>query len=173
MKSKRVRPKVRIEDYISLLIDKAPYPFSGGLCSSLPLAKPGVYTIWKGAQFLYVGTAGRAWKDDLNPKRMKGIKDRLDSHWNGRRSGSTLALSVWDRLVMPDLSAEQRRQVASGHLDPNIATKDYIRKHLSYRFIVLDSYAEALEIEKRFRAGETQLGLPLLNPHRSYKKRRS
>jgi len=114
---------VKIEDYISHLIDGTRHAFSAGLCPSLPLARPGVYTIWKGAQFLYVGTAGRGWKDDPNPKRMKGIKDRLDSHLKGRRSGSTLALSVWDRLVMPDLSADQRRQVASGDLNPDTATK--------------------------------------------------
>lgn len=157
---------VQMEDYIARLIDGPLYPFSGGLCSSLPIAKPGVYTIWQNAQFLYAGIAGRAWKDDPNPTRMKGIKDRLDSHWNGRRSGSTLALSVWDRLVMPALSADQRRQVANGHLDPNIATREYIRKHLCYRFIVVDSYAEALQIEKRLRTGETQVGVPLLNPHK-------
>jgi hypothetical protein len=158
---------VRIEEYISLLIGETSYPFSGGLCSGLPLAKPGVYTIWKGTQFLYVGTAGRGWKHDPNPKRMKGIKDRLDSHLHGRRSGSTLALSVWDRLVMPDLSADQRRQIANGDLDPNSATRDYIRKHLCYRFITVNSYPEALEIEKRFRIGETKVGAPLLNPHKN------
>ncbi len=35
------------------------YPFSERLHESLPLAKPGIYTIWREAEFMYVGIAGR------------------------------------------------------------------------------------------------------------------
>lgn len=44
---------------LQILTKGTAYPFSERLHVSLPLAKPGIYTIWRQAEFLYVGIAGR------------------------------------------------------------------------------------------------------------------
>jgi hypothetical protein len=43
-------------------------------------------------------------------------------------------------------------------------TKDFIRRHLSYRFAVYPSGAEALAVERDLRAGQAPAGRPYLNP---------
>jgi hypothetical protein len=43
-------------------------------------------------------------------------------------------------------------------------TKDFIRGHLSYRFAVYSSGAEALAAERNLRAGQSPAGRPHLNP---------
>ncbi len=70
------------------------YPFSERLHESLPLAKPGIYTIWRQAEFLYVGIAGRGLDLNADHKKKRGLLDRLDSHRAGRRSGDQFAVYV-------------------------------------------------------------------------------
>jgi hypothetical protein len=67
-----------IDAQISKLIDGKRYHFRDGLCVDLPMAMPGVYAIWRDGALLYVGIAGRSWKPEPNPVRMRGIKDRLE-----------------------------------------------------------------------------------------------
>jgi len=52
---------------------------------SLRVGKPDVYSIWRGAQFLYVGIS---WQDRPNSK---GLFGRLNSHASGRRSSVLVA----------------------------------------------------------------------------------
>ena len=158
-----------IEKYISALTAGPFFRFSDGLDPSLPLAEIGAYAIWKWNVLLYVGSSGRAWKADPAPARMRGIKDRLDSHWKGKRSGSTLALAVWDRYIVPSLSMEETKQLADGRLMPNPdeRTREFICSNLSYSFICVCRYSEALKIENELRLGKTAAGTPLLNPKRT------
>lgn len=139
------------------------YLFKDGLHVDLPLAKPGVYTIWRGSEFIYVGIAGRGLDLTMEHKKMRGIKDRLDSHLRGRRSGG-FGVYVCDRLVLPTLNRAQIKEIAAGGLSLDALTKDYIREHLSYRFALMPNYTAALDVESRIARGETPMGLPLLNP---------
>jgi hypothetical protein len=143
------------------------YPSSEGLHDDLPLANAGAYTIWRGAEFIYVGIAGRGLDLTIEHKRMRGIRDRIGSHWYGRRSGDQFGVYVCDRLVLPELTREQINQVGAGDLSLDALTRVYIHKHLSYRFVVSSSFAEALAIENMFAAGETAVSKPLLNPKKS------
>jgi hypothetical protein len=43
-------------------------------------------------------------------------------------------------------------------------TRDYIRGHLSYRFLVCRDGAAALATERAVRAGQLPAGRPYLNP---------
>ena len=43
-------------------------------------------------------------------------------------------------------------------------TKQYIRDHLEYQFIIVDSSKKAYEIERKARRGEVFGEKPLLNP---------
>jgi hypothetical protein len=46
-------------------------------------------------------------------------------------------------------------------------TKDFIRAHLSYRFVVYPDGTEALAAERTLRAGRSSAGRPYLNPLQS------
>ena len=116
---------------VEALISGPLYPFSGGLHEGLPLASHGVYTIWKSSQFLYVGISGRRLDLSIDHKNMKGLKDRLDSHWRGIRSGGQLAVYIFDRFIVPNLTEEQRLQFGSGELEGDSLTRDFIQTHLS------------------------------------------
>src|ERR1700757_4026526 len=92
------------------------HSFRDVLHETLPLACIGVYTIWRGSEFVYVGIAGRNLDPAGEHKRVRGVRDRLDSHRSGRRSGDQVAVYVCDRLVLPTLSREQILQIAAGEL---------------------------------------------------------
>lgn len=143
------------------------YSFRDALHDSLPVASIGVYTIWREPEFLYVGIAGRNLDLTLEHKRSRGMRDRLDSHRSGRRSGDQFCVYVCDRLVLPTLTAEQIKEIAASTLSLDVLTRLYIHEHMLYRFAATDSYQTAFQIEVAFARGETPLGLPLLNPART------
>jgi len=149
------------------------YSFRDKLHATIPLACIGLYTIWRETAFMYVGIAGRGLDLSVAQKRMKGVRDRLDSHRSGRRSGDQFAIYVCDRLVLPTLATSDIAQIAKGELSLDALTRVYIHNHLSYRFTSVDSYKLARQIEGEFARGETKLGKPLLNPAtaRSVRKR--
>ena len=130
------------------------------------MAKPGIYTIWRGTEFLYVGIAGRGLDLNADHKRKRGLLDRLDSHRAGRRSGDQFAVYVCDRLVLATLSPEQMKCISAGELSLDALTRVYIHQHLSYRFTTTNAYAEAQAVEITLAKGVTSVGAPLLNPSR-------
>jgi hypothetical protein len=143
------------------------HSFRDVLHESLPLACIGVYTIWQCAEFVYVGIAGRKLDTTADHKKMRGLRDRLDSHRNGRRSGDQFAVYVCDRFVLPTLDSTQIAKIAAGDLSLDALTRVYIHNNLSYRFVSTSSYKEAMEIETAFARGQTCAGLPKLNPCRT------
>lgn len=80
------------------------HSFRDALHESLLLACIGVYTIWRSTDFVYVGIAGRNLGPAADHKRVRGLRDRLDNHRSGRRSGDQFAVYVCDRLVLPSLT---------------------------------------------------------------------
>lgn len=66
--------------------------------------------------------------------------------------------------MVPALSPRQQRDIGAGKLLLDQMTKDFIRSHLSYRFVVYPSGAEALAAERELRAGQSLAGRPYLNP---------
>lgn len=123
----------------------------------------GVYTIWHGDLFLYVGMA-YAHRDERNP-RAHGVFGRLKSHASGRRSGDQFAIYICDRYVVPHLSGAELNALAEGErlLDP--LTREYIHTHLSYRVVLTDSGATARRLESLVRGiGLPRSGRPLINP---------
>ena len=142
------------------------YSFKETLHDSVPLACIGVYTIWRGEEFVYVGIAGRNLDLSIEHKRMRGVRDRLDSHRSGRRSGDQFAVYVCDRFVLADLTPEDIMRVAAGELSLDAKTRLYIHQHLSYRFAEVDTYSDAMKIEVALARGESPSGKPILNPGR-------
>ena len=115
---------------------------------------------------MYIGIAGRNLDLTMEHKRMRGVRDRLDSHRAGRRSGDQFAVYVCDRFVLPELTQDEIKRVAAGDLSLDAKTRVYIHEHLSYRFAAANTYKEAMKIETAFARGGTPLGKPLLNPAR-------
>ena len=58
---------------------------------------------------------------------------------------------------------------AAGHSTADDFVRDYVCQHLSYRYfafegLTAEEQAMAYRVERRIQAGDTALGLPLLNP---------
>lgn len=131
----------------------------------------GAYTIWSGAGALvYAGMAGRGLLADGAPpppdaqRRRRGLVDRLNSHASGRRSGDQFCIYVFDRFVLPELTAEEVSLAASGTLSLDTRVRSYIRGHLSFRFAVTSDGAEALALERSVRRGRLEGQKPVFNP---------
>lgn len=136
------------------------FAFAGWPVADVPRHAAGVYTVWDDrGRFVYVGMAGRGadaetirrWKADGD--RARGLRDRLNSHASGRRSGDQFCVYVADRLVLPQLTAAQIEQIAIGNLSLDTLIRDHIREHLSFRFLETATGAEAREIERRVQQG--------------------
>jgi hypothetical protein len=136
----------------------------------VPRRAAGVYTIWRQDQFIYVGMSGRgANAEDFvanqgRPGEAKGLWTRLGSHASGRRSGDQFNVYVCDRFVIPALTSGQQLDIGAGKLFLDQLTRDFIRRHLSYRFAVYPSGADAVAVERDLRAGQAPVGRPYLNP---------
>jgi hypothetical protein len=70
-------------DLYEVLTTGQAHSFRDALHDSLPMASIGVYTIWRGSDFLYVGIAGRNLDLTLEHKKRRGTRNRLDSHRSG------------------------------------------------------------------------------------------
>jgi hypothetical protein len=109
----------------------------------IPKIAPGVYTIYdRTERLLYVGMAGAGLTEAKikslaeNPSRCSGLYDRLNSHASGYRSGDRFNIYIGDIFVLPTLSKEQIRQIAGAEISLDAIIKAFIRKNLSYRYLV-------------------------------------
>jgi hypothetical protein len=147
----------------------APIPFSAWPDPRVPGAAAGVYTVWRGDEFIYVGMAGRGLDEErirshaANGAR-KGLADRLNSHASGRRSGDQFCVYVADRLVLPSLSSDEIRGIGSGELLLDSKVRGFVRGHLQFRFVVTRDGREAAELERAIQRGALGDQKPFLNP---------
>ena len=135
----------------------------------IPLVAAGVYTIWRGDDFIYVGMAGRGLSEDgaratTENGGRKGLADRLASHASGRRSGDQFCVYVADRLVLPGLAADEIAAIGKGALSLDTKVREYVREHLAYRFTVTRDGVSAFELERAIQGGAMSPGKPILNP---------
>jgi hypothetical protein len=150
------------------------YWFSDWPNREVPNLRCGVYTVWDGGTFVYVGMAGRSLAPDayLQPdastlKRNRGLRDRLSSHASGRRSGDQFCIYVCDRLVLATMTANDLKDVASGKLSLDERTREYIRTQLAYRFVTTQTSNEARALERKVQSDGLNGVKPLLNPRPS------
>jgi hypothetical protein len=132
----------------------------------VPTFGAGVYTIWhQDGRFLYVGMSGRSMTaDTVHRRKPLGIYTRLKSHASGRRSGDQFCVYVADRLVLPTLSQEDIREIASGQRQMDAFVRKYIHHNLSYRFVILPDGKAARDLEAAIQGGKWGPGRPFLNP---------
>lgn len=147
------------EDALCALVQGELHRFADWPIRSVP-RDAGIYTVWRGSDFLYVGISGRPGSRQAS----KGLWGRLNSHASGRRSGDQFCIYVCDRLVLPTL-AGRLQDVADGRLSLDALTRTFIRQHLGFRLAAAASYPEAQQLEKYIkRHGLPAIGRPLLNP---------
>jgi hypothetical protein len=135
------------------LQDGPEYKFADWIRRNVPSKTIAVYTIWRSADFLYVGMS-------------TDLPTRLNAHASGRRSGDQFNVYICDRLVVPGLTLEQLRDIERGDLFLDRMTKDYVRQKLTYRYVVCQDKAEAEALERAIRSGRLPAGRPFLNPLR-------
>jgi hypothetical protein len=124
-----------------------------------------VYTIWnREGRFIYVGMSGRGYQG-VTKAGSSGPWGRLSSHASGRRSGDQFCVYVSDRLVLPQLH-NRLTDIAGGVLSLDIATRDFVRANLGFRWLELPDGASALQLERRLQRGEHACGRPPSEPTR-------
>jgi hypothetical protein len=138
--------------------------------AELPNWRAGVYTVWSAGEFIYVGMSGRSIRpgdhlaDEARAaKKAKGLRDRLGSHASGLRSGDQFCIYVADRLVLPSLTPAQVTEIAAGSLSFDRLVRAFIHEHLTYRYVLVDSGADAFELEKHVQVEGLGGVRPLFN----------
>ena len=141
------------------------YKFADWPNAHIPNVAAGVYAIWNDGELFYCGMSGREIEKDANKKKKKyGLITRLQSHASGRLSGDQFCVYVANRLVLPKLTPEDLIKFGTGEYKLDHMTKKYIHEHLTYQYIIVNSSAEAYNIEDQARKGYIFDSKPLLNP---------
>jgi hypothetical protein len=158
-----------VQPHLLSLAACPPIPFTAWPDARVPSAAAGVYTVWRGDQFIYVGMAGRGLDEagiraHAQNGARKGLADRLNSHASGRRSGDQFCVYVSDRLVLPTLTPDEIQLIGRGELSLDMKVREFVRRELQFRFVVTRDGAEAAEVERAVRAGALGAGKPFLNP---------
>ena len=94
----------------------------------------------------------RAIEKNLNKKR-NGMSARLGSQALGCLSGDQFCFYVASRCVITSLFLSNLPKFAGGELELDYLTKKYIQANLEYRYVVVDSSADAFELEGKARDG--------------------
>lgn len=71
---------------------------------------------------------------------------------------------VANRFVIPSLKAEELPLFASGALTLDARTKAFIHNHLDYAYALVETSADAYELERAARRGDVFGVQPYLNP---------
>jgi len=161
-------PTLPIHKDLARLEEGTLHRFAYWPTGGVPQVSAGVYTIWRGAEFIYVGIAGHGnVAEKAKAKQTEkpwGLQVRLNSHASGRRSDDQLCMSICDRFVIPALSSTEAHQVESEDLSLDVPTRQFIRKELSFRFMETPDGNLAANIARVVRQGRLRAGKPLLNP---------
>jgi hypothetical protein len=159
------------EDLLATLRSGPLYRFADWPNPEVPNWRAGVYAVWEESTFLYVGMAGRALAtgahllpEPTSSTRNRGLKDRLNTHASGRRSGDQFCVYICDRMVLRDLTEAQLGEVTAGRLTLDGLVRACIRERLTYRFVVTETSQEAHDLERAIRAGGLDETKPMLNP---------
>ena len=145
------------------------YRFTDWPVDAVPMVAAGVYTVFRGTAFIYVGMSGRNWsQSDIAAKRdqrkRKGLWERLNSHASGRRSGDQFCVYICDRFIVPNLTSNELSAVGGGSILLDQYTKSFIHEELSFRFVEVEDGQTAYDLERRVQTGSLPIGKPLLNP---------
>ncbi len=129
----------------------------------VPMLAAGIYVVWRGDELIYAGMSGKAIEKNRH-KRVYGLFKRLGQHASGRLSGDQMNVYVANRFVVPQINAAQRAQFASGTLQLDMLTRQYIHQHFQYQYLVVNRTDEAYALERLCKCGHIFSQRPYLNP---------
>jgi len=153
-----------ITDAIATLEDGPLRRFRDWPANDLEVGPSGVYTVWRGSSFLYVGMS-YAHRTSTGNSTTKGVFGRLASHASGRRSGDQFCIYICDRFVIPQLDHHDLAALADGQRLLDGRTRQFIAEHLSFRVTLTANGHDARAIETTVRQlGLARAGRPLINP---------
>ena len=137
-------------------LNKHPVSFKDDHTEHIPEYGSMIYTVWDSDEkFIYVGVGGVG--------KRKDPRSRINQHRNGGRSGDQFCVYIQDYFIIPDLLRKNHPKIQKGSLDK--MTKDYIQKHLSYRFIIIKDIKrkELINVEEKIKRGVFGFSPPVLN----------
>lgn len=142
--------------------------FSEWSNTDCPRVAAGVYTIWRGSQFVYVGMSARGLTRQILETssmlgRTTGLRTRLESVASGERTCDEFRV-YRDFLVLEQLSADQIERVASDGLRFDALVRDFIMSELTYRYVTTQDGEAAFALERAVRHGAFDCGPPRVNP---------
>lgn len=140
------------------------FKFSDWPNPEVPQLAAGCYAIWHGDALIYCGMSGRQFESIRSGLKRYGLVTRLASHASGRLSGDQFCVYVANRLVIPNLQADEIIKFACGTHTLDRFTKNYIHRHFEYQYAIVDSSQMAYELEAKARSGMIFGVKPLLNP---------
>jgi len=159
-----------VEEFLEPLEFGPRYRFADWPNAEIPMVAAGVYTVWEGDEFVYVGFAGmkltvRDIAQANSLRKAIGLRDRLNSHASGARSGDQFCVYICDRFVLAALSEADRDAIRQGDLRLlNVRTRQHIRERYDYRFALTPDGKAARVLERAVQQGALSIGKPLLNP---------
>jgi hypothetical protein len=142
------------------------YSFSERPNKGIPHVAIGIYTIWNGDEFAYVGISGLSVKEnDYKKDKIKGLKQRLRAHHGGGIGGDKFCVLVFERYISREITSDVLEKLANKELFLRELNRNFIRGNLSYRFTILDSKEHLQEYETFIKKGGIEsIGKPFLNP---------
>ena len=156
------------ESELSVLSNGKLLSFNDKPSWNVPNVSCGVYTVWKGDDFLYVGMSGR----DINESNIKsleikgkkiGLITRLESHASGQRSGDQFCVYISDLFVLQNLSSKDIVLISEKKKRMDEYVRSYIRSNLSFRFVLMKSGTDCFSLEKHIRSEGLNGILPSIN----------
>ena len=117
------------EDPLVVLKSGTRYPFTESPRKYVGKdVRSGVYTIWRGDEFIYAGFGGR-------DGAKTGFVGRLVQHKSGDRSGDKFCVYIFDHFILPQLTADQIEATVAGTLKLDRLIREFIADELEYRFV--------------------------------------
>jgi hypothetical protein len=78
----------------------------------------------------------------------------------------TFCVYVADHYVLPELSGEQIEAIRDSRLSMDSLVREKIHAAFGFRFVVVEDYKTAIQVENLVKSGRLQAGRPRLNPSR-------
>jgi len=131
-----------MDNLVKELASSPLYQFADWPNKEIPRVCAGVYTVYDSKErLIYVGMAGAGLSEaqvarKIESGKKSGLLDRLGSHASGYRSGDRFNIYIGDFYVLRQLTQSDLVSVANRRSSFDQYIREYIRKNLSYRYLV-------------------------------------
>ena len=126
---------------------------------------PGIYALWNGQVFLYVGIA-RVDPSSTQNLQARGVPGRLGTYERSRLT-SDFSIAVAFRFVVPTMTDTERRALTTGEMsvrDVQARVRSWVHEHVEFSTVICDA-PTAITAEKVARTvGLPTVGPPAFNP---------